>query len=188
MYYFDMNIWKKIKHIATTAGELGLLVVIVAIGGLVLPIHIAPYLADVFSVTTPYEAQRQTMSVRVSNRNASHGETVLIGVSDPASSARIQSLSYSCDTPDVRLAYVQDGELREIPCGTDLMLPQSTQHSVAPLTTREDITFLPVSITLHDQNATGNLSIVIATSATNADEKSSLSDESTATLRSFFQE
>jgi|GEM_PF-1396453 hypothetical protein len=182
-----MNILKKLKGITGTAGELALLVGIIAIGGLVLPIHIAPYLADVFSVTTPYEAQRQTMSVQISNRNASHGETVSIGVSDPASSVRIQSLSYSCDTVDVRLAYVQDGGLREIPCGTDLVLPPSTQHNLAPLTSREEITFLPVSITLSDTDVTGTLSAVITTAASGADEKSPLSDESTATLRSFFQ-
>ncbi|MEX2515073.1 MAG: hypothetical protein WD335_03020 [Candidatus Paceibacterota bacterium] len=175
----------KKRKVLSTAGELTLLVAIIAVGGLVLPIHIAPYMADLFSLTTPYEAQRQTMSVRIDNRNASHRETVTIGVSDPASSVRMKFLSYSCDYPEITLAYMQGDSLREIPCDTQLQLPRSTQHRIMPLTSKEEITYLPITITLEDDDVSGELSTIIAVAASGADEKSSLSDESTATLRSF---
>lgn len=175
----------RVKRVASTASELALLVAIFILGGLILPIYAAPYFADIFSITTPYEAARQTMSVQIQNRNVSHGETVTIGVSDPASTVRVKTFSYECDFPEITLAYVQAGDIKEIPCDTELSLPDSTQHRLMVLTTKQEITYMPISLTLENEDQSGGLSVIIATAAEAADEKSSLKDSSTATLQSF---
>lgn len=175
----------QIKRILKTAGQLGLLVAFFVLAGFVLPIYLAPHLSAVLPVTTPYEAARETMSVRIENRNVSHGDTFSVGVSDPASLVRISSLSYSCDFPDITLAYVDGESIKEIPCDTDLQLPNTTQHELMLITSKSEVTYVPVELVLRSENQVGRISVVIAAASSDTETKSRLSDESTATLQSF---
>lgn len=175
----------KIKRITTTAGELAVLASIILVGGFILPIYLAPHLAAILPITTPYEAARQNMSVQIQNRNANHGETISVGVSNPASAVVINSISYSCEYSQVTLTYLDGGTPKEIPCDTELSLPDTNQHRLMPLTSKREVTYIPVEVSLENQGERGTLSVIIAVSATDADNLSRLGDSSTATLQSF---
>jgi ammonia channel protein AmtB len=175
----------QIKRIFQIAGQLLLLAVLFMAVGFLLPIRIAPGLADVLSITTPYEAARETMSVRLENRNVTSGDTFQVGVSDPASAVRITSLSYSCDFSKITLAYVQGSDARRIPCDTALTLPAASMHTVMVLTDNPAVTYLPVELTLENKKRVGSISVVVAISSQDIDKKSTLSNDSTATLQSF---
>lgn len=175
----------QLKRIWKTAGELALLLFIVSIGGFLLPIYAAPHIADLLSISTPSDAARQAMSVQVNNRNVSHGESVAIGVSNPNSSVRMRSLSYSCDYPQIRLAYMDGQAIKEIPCDTQLELPSASQHEFIALTAKREITYMPINLVLENQGEQGDLSVVIAVAARDADNLSRLDDSSTAQLQTF---
>lgn len=175
----------QIKRVLETASELSILLAIVIVGGFLLPIYLAPYAADALSITTPDEAARQAMSVLIDNRNVSHGESVTIGVSNPNSSVLIQSFSYSCDYPQITLAYRDGQTIKQIPCDTQLELPSATQHRIIALTAKREITYMPINLVLKNQGQRGDLSVVVAVAAQNADELSRLSDISTAQLQTF---
>lgn len=175
----------QITNIFSTAGELALLIAIVVAGGFLLPIFLAPHVADVLSITTPHEEARRVMSIQVNNRNVAHGETFTVGVSNPDASVSMRSFSYSCDYPQITLAY-RDGESsKEIPCDTELDLPTGTQHEFLALTAKREITYMPINISLVSNDELGEISVVLAVASRNADSLSRLSDDSTASLASF---
>jgi len=175
----------QIKRIFKTAGQLFLLVAFFVLVGFILPIRIAPSVADLFSITTPYDAAREVMSVRIENRNLTSGGTFTVGVSDPASSVRITSLSYSCDFSEITLAYSVGADMKRIPCDTALSLPQASRHRVMVLTEKATVTYLPVELALESEDRVGSISVVVAVAASKVDEQSRLPDSSTATLKSF---
>lgn len=173
------------KNIFSTASELALLIAIIAVGGFLLPIFLAPYVADILSITTPYEEARQAMSIQVNNRNAAHGETFSVGVSNPDSSVRMTAFSYSCDYPQITLAYLDGQHSKEIPCDKNLILPAGTQHEFLVMTAKREITYMPINLVLENRGEQGDLSVVIAVAARNVDALSRLSDSSTAQLQTF---
>lgn len=175
----------QISKILKTAGQLALLIMFFVLVGFVLPIRIAPAVADLFSITTPYEAAREVMSVRIDNRNVSSGEIFTVGVSDPASSVRVTSLSYSCDFTGITLAYVDAADVKLIPCDTALQLPQTSQHRIMMLTEKPTLTYLPVEFVLESNDRIGSISLVIAAAASHTGQQSNIPDVSTATLQSF---
>jgi|AntRauTorckE6833_2_1112554.scaffolds.fasta_scaffold19212_4 hypothetical protein len=178
----------KRKRTFLTALQLGLLGGIIFIGGLVIPIYTAPYLANFLSITTPYEVAQQTMSVQISNRNANNGETVVIGISNPDSSVQMESFLYSCGFSEISLIYMNGNEMKNIPCDVELQLPPRTQHRLRVQTSKNEITYMPITIMLRDGESFGEISAIIAISGNEADKKSSLSDGSTATIQTFFRE
>ncbi|MEX2369350.1 MAG: hypothetical protein WD552_03095 [Candidatus Paceibacterota bacterium] len=175
----------QVRRILKTAGQLLLLLVFFVLVGFILPIRIAPGVADFLSITTPYEAAREVMSVRIQNRNLTSGGTFTVGVSDPASSVRVTSLSYSCQFSEITLAYSVGADIKRIPCDTALTLPQASQHRVMVFTEKTTVTYLPVELVLESEDRVGSISIVVAVAAGNVDEQSRLLDSSTATLKSF---
>jgi hypothetical protein len=175
----------QLKQISLTTVQLVGLLGIFLLLGFLLPTYLAPYVADLFGITTPYEAARQTMSVQISNRNANNGEVVTIGVSDPAAAVRIDTLSYSCDYPEITLAYRSSGNAKRIPCDTELALPSATTHEIMVLTNKNTLTYLPVDLLLKTETQSGRLSVVIGAAVTGSDEKSQLFDTITTTLQSF---
>ena len=173
------------KRIVLTAGQLGLLLLLFVVLGFIMPIYIAPSVAKLFGVTTPYQSARQQMSVQLSHRNVNNGERFRVAVSNPAADITIKSLSYDCEYPEIRLAYAGGESQKEIPCGTELSLPERNQHEIMVLTRKPSVTYVPVNLRLTNGAQEGQLSVVVAAASSDVQEQSTLADMTTATLSSF---
>lgn len=179
-----MKIKSQAKSVFSTAGQLGLLVTFFVLAGFMLPMYLAPQLAAWLPITSPQEAARQTMSVRLENRNVSHGETFTIGVSAPGTAVRISSFSYSCDFSYITLAYIGASDIKKIPCDVAVELPVAPRYEFVVFTARNEVTHLPLELTLENDTQIGQISVMVVAARTAANAKSSLADTSSATLRS----
>ena len=173
------------KRIVLTASQLGLLLALFIVIGFVIPIYVAPSVASFLGVTTPYEAAREAMSVRLADRNVNSGDSFTVAVSDPASNVRVKSLSYSCDYPDITLAYVDGDTAKRIPCDTALSLPNKNQHRVTVFSESASVSYIPVELMLENEDRAGQISVVVAAAQAGIADKSSLPESTTATLQSF---
>lgn len=175
----------ELKQRAKHAVELLFLVGLFVVGGILLPIYLAPTVVEVLPITTPKEASLDNISISVENRNVSNGELFFVTVSDPAARAQIKSLSYPCSFTDVNLAYQISGETKELPCDTAVYLPQSSSHELLALAENQSIVYMPITVLISYGDYEGELSVVLAASASGADEKSRLEDKGVFTLSDF---
>lgn len=161
-----------------------LLVAVFLAGGFLLPMYLAPSVFERLPVTTPMEKQRQKISVSITNRNVNHAETFHLSASSPSGNARIKTISYSCDISGVKLYYQQPRERKQLPCDQSVRLPPvDFGHQLQVLTGREDVAYVPVTVTITNGKQAGQTSIVLATSESNVEQSSRLPDRSSATLQ-----
>lgn len=154
------------------------------IGGFVIPSYVAPALFEALSIPTSVGTNEHEISLRVSNRNINHGETFQITASNPAGTANIAEIHYSCSFSDITISYFSsDGARKEIPCDTTVHLPAQPNHTFELLTGRRDIAYIPLTIAVSGNDQSRDVSFVLAATKSDAERYSRLADQSVITLQ-----
>lgn len=172
----------KLKRISWRALQIGFLIGVFIIGGFLLPMRFAPTVFDYLPYTTPQEREAKQWSVQISNRNANSGQEFLVAARNPRNSLAITDISYSCDIDDVQIIYETDEGNKQLPCGTNVVLPNSSDHRFRVYTDRDDVAYLPISMSVTNGNKQRDISVVLATTQTGINQKSRVDDTSVVTF------
>lgn len=173
---------EKLKRIGWRASQIALLIGVFVVGGFFLPMRLAPAVFDYLPYTTPQEQEAKQWSVQISNRNANSGQEFLVAARNPRNSLAIADVSYSCEIDDVQIIYETDSGNKKLPCGTSVVLPNNSDHRFRVYTNRDDVAYLPISLSVTDGDKQRNISVVLATTQTGIDQKSRVDDTSVVTF------
>lgn len=178
-----MNQRSKVVRTLRRAIEIILLIGLFVGGGILVPMYTAPAVFSFLPYTTPMEAQSQQVTVRLANRNLNSGESVSVTARSPAADVRIKRIRYSCGIGDIQIVYPTNQGSKQLPCGTDVIVPEQSNHELQVYTTRQSVAYLPLTITVAGEAGGGHeLSFRIAISQTGIADKSQLNDRSVITF------
>lgn len=177
-----MKSLSQVKTAIAMSGQVLFLLTVFVFVGLLLPMQIAPAVFGWLPVTTPMEAAENRVSFQIDNRNVTSGESAVISVSDPKAAARIRYFSYECVSDQVELAYPKTDKIKKLPCGTKIRLPNEPSHELIALTSREEPAYVPLNISIDQQDKKREISVVIA-AGQKANTDSKIQDQRSGILR-----
>jgi len=178
----------KLLRIGSGALQIALLVGVFVGLGLLAPTYIAPTLFRALPVAGPQEQSANQWSLRVANRNADTGESLSLAVRSPTDAVHISGLEYSCDISGVQLVYETEQTTKQLPCGTEVLVPDRSDHKLRVYTDRTAVAYLPVTVTVEQSSQhngdprSRDISVVLATSRVDTNEKSRVSDRAVVTV------
>lgn len=173
---------QKLRRIGWRAVQIAVLAGVFIIGGFFIPMRIAPVVFDYLPYETPQEQEAKQWSVQISNRNADSGEEFLVAARNPVGTIRINDISYSCEIDDVQLVYETDEGNKQLPCGTKIVLPNRSDHRLRVYTSRQDVAYLPMSLSVTNGVDQRDISVILATAQTGTNQKSRVDDQAVVTF------
>ncbi len=173
---------EKLQRVSWRAFQIALLVGIFIVGGFFLPTRVAPAVFEYLPFATPQEQQTKQWSVQITNRNANSGEEFLVAARNPANTIAIGAINYSCAIEDVQLVYETGEGNKQLPCDTDVILPNQSDYRLQVYTDRSEVGYLPITLSVTNGERRREISVVLATARINTDEKSRVSDQAVVTF------
>lgn len=178
----------KCKRILSRTVQMVLLLGVIVIGGFLLPTYTAPFVFKTLSIT-PLSGDKSQVSLQVTNRNINSGESFQVTASSPKQPVTITTISYPCEFDNVSLRYEHEDSYRVLPCGTTVTLPEQSLHEAQLVTSRQRISYMPVSLSLRKgSNQSRDISFVLVFSQNGITTQSQMSDEVSITLNQFWDD
>lgn len=173
---------QKLQRVSWRAFQIAFLIAVFVVGGFFLPTRLAPAVFEYLPFSTPQEQQTKQWSVQITNRNADSGEEFLVAARNPDRTIAISAISYSCAIDDVQLVFEADDGNKQLPCGTDIVLPNQSDYRLRVYTDRSKVGYLPIALSVTNGDKVRDISVVLATARVNTDEKSRVNDQAVVTF------